>query len=129
MGKKWIVLYAVPLLWYAAPLIVRVLGPALPSGLALVWCAAGPVFAFAVLLKYALGFSLWLQDKYPESGVLSDSWGLRASRERAKAMEDFVPEGGDAELDRRRKEGKLAFALFPVTGFLAVVWFLVYTGS
>ena len=127
MSKKWIVLYAIPILWYAAPLVVRTLGPALPSGLVLVWCAAGLVFAFGAFVKYGLGFSLWLQDKYPESGALSDGWGFRATRKRREAV-TFTPEGGDPELDRRRKDCKIAFALFPVTGLLAVAWFLVYTG-
>ena len=127
MGKKWLVLYAVPLLWYAVPLAVRALGPILPSGLVIVWFAAGIVYAFGVFLKYGFGFSLWHQEKYPEAGALSDGWGLRAARKRRGAM-TFTPEGGDPELDRRRKDYQIAFALFPVTGLLAVVWFLVYTG-
>ncbi len=128
MSKKWIALYAVPLLWYAVPLAVKALGPELPSGLVIVWCAAGVAFAWGVMARYGLSFSFWLQDKYPEAGALSSGWGPRSARERGRAMEDFTPQGGDEELDRRRKDAKIAFVLFPVTGLLAVAWFLVYTG-
>ena len=126
--KKWIVLYAIPILWYAAPLAVKALGPTLPSGLVIVWCALGAAFALGIMARYVLGLSFWIQDKYPEAGVFSDGWGLRAARERGRAVEDFTPEKGDAELDRRRREARIASALFPVTAVLAVAWFLTYTG-
>lgn len=128
MSKNWITLYAVPVLWYASPLILKALGPTLPSGAVLAWSAVGALFALGVWSKYCVGFELWLQDKYPEAGAISGGWGHRAARERGRAVEDFTPEGGDAELDRRRREARAGAALFTVTAALTLVWFLAYTG-
>ena len=128
MGKKWAVLFGIPVLWYAFPLAVRALGPELPSAGVIAWCASGAVYALGVTVRYNLGLSFWLQDRYPEAGAFMDGWGPRAARSHRRALEDFAPEGGDPELDRRRRDAKYAAALFPVTGLLAVAWFLVYTG-